>query len=346
MKMRISDPCQKMEHLSVVMGNILQTLDILRRISKIQDVWNRLNSHLNSDAHNYLKISQNVHELDELFNEVDLSGIDLLEPNIHKLRVVKKEIGEKARQMLTTAMKNCDVSHISKAVQILYNLGLLVTVTKDVLKTTFKHIQEVVQENLDVRKLTETDSGESVKRGPGKAAIPSLINASSFRQKMWSCLEKIFDNIYYHSIQMETFEAVLHQNRNDFVGTKTNSYIQTFPEDSKNITRDFWNFFSSFLAGELVNSASNCSLLKSALEGEYPRFLRLYMDLCKKLQSAEKPDNFSFDFPLNDEVIAPFKKAYLSRLDSMVLDPVHSMFTRDDVPTTEDIDLLIRIIQR
>lgn len=47
----------------MIMTHVLQTLDILRRISRIQVVWNRLLSYVESDPNEILKISQSIHEL-------------------------------------------------------------------------------------------------------------------------------------------------------------------------------------------------------------------------------------------------------------------------------------------
>lgn len=52
-----------MEQQNLIMNNILQTLDILRRTGRIQVVWNRLTALTSADANDILKISQNIYEL-------------------------------------------------------------------------------------------------------------------------------------------------------------------------------------------------------------------------------------------------------------------------------------------
>jgi hypothetical protein len=52
-----------MEQQNLIMTNVLKTLDILRRIARIQVVWNRLMSQTAGDNNDLLKTSQNIHEL-------------------------------------------------------------------------------------------------------------------------------------------------------------------------------------------------------------------------------------------------------------------------------------------
>nr|CAD7462469.1 unnamed protein product [Timema tahoe] len=100
--------------------------------------------------------------------------------------------------------------------------------------------------------------------------------------------------------------------------------------------------------------------VKQALEGEYPKFLRLYLDLCKRLQALSNQSNGQSEvkmirstgstttetsvFQINREVVVEFENAYLSRSVSRLLDPVHLMFSGETVPTHEEVDSLIRTI--
>lgn len=358
-----------MEQQNLIMTNVLKTLDILRRIARIQVVWNRLMSQTAGDGNDILKTSQNIHELgkfkkrrshvfelefinicfnilDQLWNEIDLSNIEILESNYQTLKTLKRDVGKKAKHQLITGLQSRKMSQVTSAVKVLHNLNTLVTVTKEIVKNTSDSIQQIIKDNLDVHTLTQSSNSSSTKKGPGRAAVPTPGNVSSFRPRMWSALEKIFENIYTYSIQIQTLEISLKQSCDDYVVTKSQTFLDIFPDSMKYLTRDFWNSTTSFLAEQLVKSANESMFVKQALEGEYPKFLRLYMDVCKRLQTAEKPDNFEFEFNVNKDVIGPFEKSYLSKSVSMVLDPVHNMFSKEGVPETEEVDLLIRTIRR
>ena len=60
---RISEPYQKMEQNHIVMVNILETVDILHRVARIQVVFKRLATQIESDPSDVLKASWNIHEL-------------------------------------------------------------------------------------------------------------------------------------------------------------------------------------------------------------------------------------------------------------------------------------------
>lgn len=263
------------------------------------------------------------------------------------LKTLKRDIGKKAKHQLITGLQSQKMHQIISAVKVLHNLSTLVIVTKEIVKSTSDSIHQITKDNLDVHVLTQSSNSHNTgKKGPGRAAIPTPGNVSSFRPRMWSALDKIFENVYTFSIQMQTLEIALSQNCDDYITTKSQTFLEIFPADMKNITRDFWHSTTSYLAEQLVKSANESMFVKQALEGEYPKFLRLYMDVCKRLQTAEKPDNFKFEFNVNKDVIGPFEKSYLSKSVSMVLDPVHNMFSKEGVPETEEVDLLIRTIRR
>lgn len=46
------------------------------------------------------------------------------------------------------------------------------------------------------------------------------------------------------------------------------------------------------------------------------------------------------------DILLPFENAYLSRSVSRLLDPVHTMFSGEGLPTQDEIDGLIRTITK
>ncbi|KAK6631510.1 hypothetical protein RUM44_006037 [Polyplax serrata] len=349
---QIVQPYQQMEEKFLRMENILKTLNILRRITRIQVVSHRLPPHVTSDS-DILKISQNIKELDKLWNEIDLSNIKILEPNEKRLKTIKNEVSERAKVQLMTGIKKQKLQHLTEAVQIFYDLNVLVVTVKGFISSSVDDMKKVIDENigalLDSSRPKGSISGDKSKRGPGKAAMPAVGNASSFRPRLWSALDEIFDNIYTYAIEVEFLESSLHQNRSDYLSVKSHTYLEVFPENYRNITHQYWIMVNTYVEQQLNKCSKNCKFVREALEGEYPRFLRLYMDLCKKLQTSDKPENFNYKFSICKSVITPFEQSYLCNLDSVVSYPVHNMFSSDGtpkpVPTTEDIDSLIRIIR-
>lgn len=111
---------------------------------------------------------------------------------------------------------------------------------------------------------------------------------------------------------------------------------------------------------------SGSSFIKQALEGEYPKFLRIYLDLSKRLKDRSqaiglyaikyekhrltKNQNSLRSWNLclfsSRDVLSPFENAYLSRSVSRLLDPVHTMFSGDGAPSPDEIDSLIRTVTR
>nr|CAD7434700.1 unnamed protein product [Timema monikensis] len=130
--------------------------------------------------------------------------------------------------------------------------------------------------------------------------------------------------------------------------------------EKQQLVDKFWQSVTSLLARQLSHEAHNSLFVKQALEGEYPKFLRLYLDLCKRLQALSNQSNGQLEvkmiistdsttaetsvFQINREVVVEFENAYLSRSVSRLLDPVHLMFSGETVPSHEEVDSLIRTI--
>lgn len=268
---------------------------------------------------------------------MDLTSIEILSPALQRLKNSRREVGKRAKKILVHGLQT--QKPVSEAVEVLHNLNLLVSVVGEITKSSKENLEQMMRDSLDPKMLTE--SAEKIQKGQNRQTQVTFL-----RPRLWSTLEKIFDAVFEQSVQIEALEMSLRKPRADVIGTKSQLFIDDFPEGEKNVANKFWTWVTNSLSGFLVKYAGDSVLFKQALEGEYPRFLRLYIDLCKRLQSTDKPDSFITPFQMNKKVIANFEKSYLSKSVSMVLDPVHNMFSKKGAPETEEVDLLIRTVRR
>jgi len=281
--------------------------------------------------------------LEEFYNEKDMSSIHILESEQQTLKTAKRDVAKRSKKLLVTGLQSMKNNQILEAVQVLHNLHSLPLSIAEITKSSRDNLEQSMRESLAFRTLTE--SHEPQRKQTGKPPT-SIASSTNFRPRLWSALEKVFDSIYIQCTQIENLESVLRRPHEEKLGAKAELYINIFPEEKRNITRDFWLSVTNCLAGYLTKNAGESGFFKQALEGEYPKFLRLYIDLCKRLQNNEKPEGFASPFDMNKKVISPFEKSYLSKSVSMVLDPVHNMFSKEGVPETDEVDTLIRTIRR
>ncbi|VEN55179.1 unnamed protein product [Callosobruchus maculatus] len=96
----------------------------------------------------------------------------------------------------------------------------------------------------------------------------------------------------------------------------------------------FWKDLGKFLEDDIGKSSL---AVQQMLEEDYPKLLKCYNTLIKKL----KYDCFTYD----PKVLKKLESSYLSTSLAKMLDPTQSMFSGETaIPSHDQIDSLIRIV--
>lgn len=363
---KIVEPFDKIAMQTLMLSRLHATSDLLRRVARIQHVCKRLNSVMqeveSGSSSDLVKAAQSLHELSQLSEDVDLTGLEVLEADERSIRKHRNTVEKIAKNMLTEGLQSHNQNQVVTSVQVFYCMGMLNNVVTQIVTNAEQQITKSIKDALDVQYLTQVSNEQSKIRGaPGRAAMPSLGNLSTFRSKLWSSLENLFESsVYRHCIQIALLERMLNKKMRDnlALSSQYSTYADLLPENMRTLTVNIWNNITSLLAKQLIIASQSTSFLKQTLEGEYPKFLRLYLDLCKKLQAAEQVtdqgDSYvlrenedksnSGNFSFNRNVVTPFENAYLSCSVSRLLDPVNLMFSGETVPSHEEVDALIRTV--
>ena len=111
------------------------------------------------------------------------------------------------------------------------------------------------------------------------------------------------------------------------------------------------------LSEQFAKSTKESNFLKQALEGEYPKLLRLFNDLWRRLASScgemtyEELEKISSPFLNRNkeeerlrESLKDFEQAYLSRSLSRLFDPVNLMFSSGETPTDLEVKQVSRVL--
>ncbi|XP_066994228.1 conserved oligomeric Golgi complex subunit 5 [Anabrus simplex] len=367
LRTKIIEPFNKVEMQTMMLSNLHATSDLLRRVTRIQHLSKRLNALMQAGPAgtiDIIKAAQSLSELSQITEDVDLSGLEVVEEELRTIRLHRNDVEKQTRLMLNQGLQSQNQTQVTTAVQVFSNLGSLSTTVSQVMEGAKQRVTRSIKEALDVQTLTHVATADASKtRGaPGRAAMPSPGNASMFRSRLWSALEHLFDSsIYTECSQIELLQRVLLKKVRDLSlvsHIQNAAYIDLLPKDQQELTSNFWLEVSTQLSRQLIQASQSASFLKQTLEGEYPKFLRLYLDLCKRLQAvgrssdqgeiilqdAEPQAGKTAVFELNRDVVVAFENAYLSRSVSRLLDPVNLMFSGEVVPSHEEVDSLIRTI--
>lgn len=349
LRARIMEPFHRMESHTLVLSRLHETSDLLRRIARLQQLSKRLQS-----CQDQVKAAGLLNEIDQLSEDVDLSGLEVLASDRTAVEKHRSSVHKQAQSMLRDGLESLNHQKVTTAVLVFSNLGTLNAELTQVLDKSVSSLSKAILEALNIQTLTQVAASNepSKTRGaPGRVVMPSLGNISSFRSKLWAALENLFElSIYTRCSQVEVLQSVLNAQSSE-LGSRI-----AIPDEHKNMTEVFWSRVLKLLSQELISSAQSSTYMKQALEGEFPKLLRLYVDLSKRLIASHNkalietsssdfsPEGGQQPYQLERELIVQFENAYLSRSVSRLLDPVDLMFSENKAPTHENVDGLVRTI--
>ncbi|GFO07452.1 conserved oligomeric Golgi complex subunit 5 [Plakobranchus ocellatus] len=379
-KAKICEPYNKILARTTQLRHLQETCDLLRRIIRIMYLSKRLHGQLEGGAREITKAAQSLNELDYVCEGFDLSGVEVIEQDRRFVKQARKEVETQAQKMLEQGMETQNQTAVATSLQVFYNLGSLHTVVDRVIDGCRATLHQHIRSCLDVQALAMSYGGAG-KGGPGRAAMPSPGNTAALRANLWTNMEKLMDNIYSACAQVQHLQKVLAKKRDPVSHVCFIDELNKHHNGEVHIIHSFWEDVTTMLTREFHDAAENSTFLKQTFEGEYPKLLRLYNDLWRRLQqfsitltvtpSSNLPDlsatsgvagegqgdddffaqtekarqNYDSEKALR-ETLATFERAYLSRSLSRLFDPINLVFTSSasNAPTQEEVDNIVKTI--
>ncbi|XP_052781963.1 conserved oligomeric Golgi complex subunit 5-like isoform X1 [Mya arenaria] len=371
---KVTEPYTKILTRTVQLRNLQETCDLLRRIIRILYLSKRLHSQLAGGAREITKAAQSLNELDYICEGVDLTGIEVIEQDRRFVKQARNEVETQAQKMLEQGMESQNQVHVATSLQVFHNLGCLREIVDRVVKLCSDHLEGDIKSCLDVTALSVQQTGPQGKSAPGRSSMPMTGNTAALRATLWTNMEKLMDSIYSACAQVQHLQKVLIKKRDPVTHV---CFIEELKqsEGSVHILADFWTNITALLKQKFNKAAETSSFLKQAFEGEYPKLLRLYNDLWKRLQqfslsvetdslslatdviamemqeedifmpSANKDKQYNSEQALRDS-LSDFETAYISKSLSRLFDPINLAFSTASFspPSIEEVDNIVKTI--
>ncbi|CAI9719984.1 conserved oligomeric Golgi complex subunit 5 [Octopus vulgaris] len=371
---KVSDPFNKIVMRTAQLRRLQEACDLLRRIIRILYLSKRLRSQLEGGAREITKAAQSLNELDYVCEGMDLSGIEVIEADRRFIKQARKDVEAQAQKMLEQGMETQNQSQVATSLQVFYNLNSLSATVKKVVNNCRETLHQNVKNCLNMQLLQQQLPSQG-QGGPGRALMPVTGNTAAYRANLWTNMEKLMDNIYAACAQIQHLQKVLTKKRDPVTHICFIEELSKTSDEPINIMQDFWESVTSILTDEFKAAARDTSFLKQAFEGEYPKLLRLYNDLWKRLhqfnvtsntatsvihtdfsaiestdddffsQKAATKTGYDSEMALRN-TLASFETAYLSRSLSRLFDPINLVFTSGSLnpPTKEEVDSIVKTI--
>ncbi|XP_059360721.1 conserved oligomeric Golgi complex subunit 5-like [Carassius carassius] len=368
---KIVDPYNKIVTRTAQLARLQVACDLLRRIIRILYLSKRLQGQLQGGSREITKAAQSLNELDYLSQGVDLSGIDVIENDLLFISRARLEVENQAKRLLEQGMEIQNPSQVGTALQVFYNLGNLRETIRSVVDGYRTSVLENVVNALDIKVLTQP---ASTRGAPGRAIMPTPGNTAAFRAALWTNLEKLMDQICAACGQVQHLQKVLTKKRDPVSHV---CFIDEIIKDGQpDILHTFWSSVTQTLSEELQKATAASTFLKQALEGEYPKLLRLYNELWKRLQQysasiqgalVSSGAGLDVELPLSEhdtedlftrskpdydpekdlkDSLQPYEAAYLSKSLSRLFDPINLVFPQGgrNPPSNDELDSIIKTI--
>nr|XP_037860765.1 conserved oligomeric Golgi complex subunit 5 [Chlorocebus sabaeus] len=392
-KAKIVEPYNKIVARTAQLARLQVACDLLRRIIRILNLSKRLQGQLQGGSREITKAAQSLNELDYLSQGIDLSGIEVIENDLLFIARARLEVENQAKRLLEQGLETQNPTQVGTALQVFYNLGTLKDTITSVVDGYCATLEENINSALDIKVLTQP-SQSAVRGGPGRSTMPTPGNTAALRASLWTNMEKLMDHIYAVCRQVQHLQKVLAKKRDPV------SHI-CFIEEIVKVCLNEHIFISFLYKTGIYESASfvllpyrvatyemaidKCFLfclaasmfLKQAFEGEYPKLLRLYNDLWKRLQQYSQniqgnfnasgttdlyvdlqhmeddaQDIFIPKMPDYDpekalkDSLQPYEAAYLSKSLSRLFDPINLVFPPGgrNPPSSDELDGIIKTI--
>uniref|UniRef100_A0A8V0Y0Q5 Conserved oligomeric Golgi complex subunit 5 n=1 Tax=Gallus gallus TaxID=9031 RepID=A0A8V0Y0Q5_CHICK len=342
---KIVDPYNKIVSRTAQLAKLQAACDLLRRIIRILHLSKRLQGQLQGGSREITKAAQSLNELDYLSQGIDLSGIEVIENDLLFIARARLEVENQAKRLLEQGVETQSPTQVGTALQVFYNLGTLKDTIANVVDGYCTVLEENIKNALDIKVLTQP-SQTVTRGGPGRAAMPTPGNTAAFRAALWTNMEKLMDQICAACGQSD-------------------------------ILYKFWTAVTQTLSSQFQSATDSSMFLKQAFEGEYPKLLRLYNDLWKRLQqysqniqrnfnTSGSPDLFAELQQMEEDAqdifmqktqdydpekalkdsLQQYEAAYLSKSLSRLFDPINLVFPPGgrNPPSSDELDSIIKTI--
>ncbi|XP_065521994.1 conserved oligomeric Golgi complex subunit 5 isoform X3 [Lathamus discolor] len=373
-KVKIVDPYNKIVSRTAQLAKLQAACDLLRRIIRILYLSKRLQGQLQGGSREITKAAQSLNELDYLSQGIDLSGIEVIENDLLFIARARLEVENQAKRLLEQGVETQNPTQVGTALQVFHNLGTLKDTIANVVDGYCTALEENIKNALDIKVLTQP-SQTVTRGGPGRAAMPTPGNTAAFRAALWTNMEKLMDQICAACGQVQHLQKVLTKKRDPVSHI---CFIEEIVKDGQSdILYKFWTAVTQTLSSQFQSATDSSTFLKQAFEGEYPKLLRLYNDLWKRLQQysqniqrnfntsgatdlltelqqmeedaqdifMQKPQDYDPEKALKDS-LQQYEAAYLSKSLSRLFDPINLVFPPGgrNPPSSDELDSIIKTV--
>ncbi|XP_074602578.1 conserved oligomeric Golgi complex subunit 5 four way stop [Brevipalpus obovatus] len=302
---QLNNPYEQIAHRILVLNRLHTTCDLLRRIIRFMHLSRQVNQidlKTNDPNRGVIRAAQCVSELNDLIAQDDnLLKIEIIKSDLIHLGDKQNDVLEIANSCFNDGLDKQDFNQIGTALQVYWYFNLLQEKVDQFIEHTEKLINEDIKNVFDLQEYSQSKAS-----GPGGAIVMITPTQSAvFREKFWNKLEDKMEKMASHFVRVDLLLKTLKKKRD----ISESSFLFDLLQNPISLS-DFLTKTLDNLNREMVQANSSSNTMKDALEGEYPKLLRIFTNVWTRLVREEKDIDLE---SMMKSILQPFATAHSAR---------------------------------
>ncbi|XP_011098092.1 conserved oligomeric Golgi complex subunit 5 [Sesamum indicum] len=351
----LSDPHRVIASQTHQLNNLHSTSLLLqytiRTLRLIQKLRNLVDSQPDSSKWDLSKAAQLHFEILTLYNESQLSGIDVVDTELKWVTEIGSKIREEGMKVLEKGLESLNQPEVGLGLQVFYNMGEL-RGTVDGLVSKYKQIAvKSVSNALDMKAISGGGYGGGGPGGVQRHGTPQIGAGAKAREALWQRMSGSMDQLHSNLLAVWHLQRVLSKKRDPF--THVLLLDEVMQEGDQMLTDRVWDAFVKSFASQMKSVFTASSFVKEIFTIGYPKLFTMIENLLERI--SRDTDVKGVPPALTSEgkeqiiaAIETFQTAFLALCLSRLSDLVNSVFpmsSRGSVPSKEHISRITSRIQ-
>ncbi|KAJ3349617.1 Conserved oligomeric Golgi complex subunit [Entophlyctis luteolus] len=383
-KSKIRDTYSQIKQQTDELELVQEGAEVLRNVHRFLGLNKRLEGHMREGSSTGIsQAAACIKEIETLLHEVDLVGIEVVDPELAKIQKSKSTVASYGDKQLMDGLNNQNQIDIAAGLQIFYNLGQISSRAKLVVDSILEEITTESQQSLNVQLLTKEIKDLHAQTVQGKKGV-EVVNVSEpvYTERLWKRLESLMDKLHDNTVKVYVLERVLSRKKDPFTQVAYLDHVLHGMDE--NIVKYFWKGVSQIFEKE-IRSAVKCTVplfcIWIIFQLGYPKLLRLFHDMFVRLNvtiatvpgttapvgAGSVVSSQQFQSPTENNVsaervasesavllkaLSSFETAYLRESLARILEPVNQAFPEKPASGSrissakDDVDKLLNAISR
>ncbi|PRQ52095.1 putative oligomeric Golgi complex subunit 5 protein [Rosa chinensis] len=348
----LSDPLRSITALTLQLSNLHATSELLHHTLRALRLSKKLRD-LAADPEkiDLAKAAQLHCEILALYDEYDLSGIEVVEEELGWVRETGDKLRGEAMKALELGMEGLNQGEVAIGLQVFYNLGELKPSMEQLIGKYKGMGVKSISVALDMKAISGSVGSGFGPGGIRGSGTPQIGGGAKARDGLWQRMGTCMDQLHSIMVAVWHLQKVLSKKRDPF--THVLLLDEVIKEGEPMITDRVWEALVKAFANQMKSAFSASSFVKEIFTMGYPKLFAMIDNLLERISRDTDVKGVlpAITSQGKEQLVAAveiFQNSFLALCLSRLSDLVNTVFpvsSRGSVPSKDHISRIIARIQ-